>query len=94
MLTGRNPVTGKKSRYVPVLPSWEAFETHGVPELEDVKNMFGFTQLTGGRYFGASRTESATAAILKKEAAAARGKDGEDARLISVKQWFARVGFK
>ncbi|KAL9611184.1 MAG: hypothetical protein Q9167_004169 [Letrouitia subvulpina] len=93
MATAFQEVTGKKSRYVPVLPSWEAFDTHGVPELEDIKNMFGFTQLTGGHYFGPCRTESATATILKKEAALARGKDGEDARLISVKQWFVRVKF-
>ncbi|OJD12176.1 hypothetical protein AJ78_07188 [Emergomyces pasteurianus Ep9510] len=83
-------VTGKKSRYDPLLPNWEAFDTHGIHELEDAKLMFGFTQITGGRYFGEKATESDTAAQLKEAGASARGQKGPDLQLISVEEWFNR----
>ncbi|KAK2810508.1 hypothetical protein FQN50_002997 [Emmonsiellopsis sp. PD_5] len=83
-------VTGLKSRYVPLLPSWEAFDTHGIHELQDVKLMFGFTQITGGRYFGKEPTNGKSAAELKEAGARARGKAGDDLRLITVNQWFKR----
>ncbi|KAK2774091.1 hypothetical protein FQN53_003762 [Emmonsiellopsis sp. PD_33] len=82
-------VTGLKSRFVPLLPSWEAFDTHGIHELQDVKLMFGFTQITGGRYFG-KPTNGKSAAELKEAGARARGKGGDDLRLITVNQWFKR----
>jgi hypothetical protein len=44
-------VTGRKSRFQP-LGSWQAFDTHGVPSLEEAKNLFGMTQESGGLYFG------------------------------------------
>ncbi|KAL2359700.1 hypothetical protein RJZ56_007445 [Blastomyces dermatitidis] len=83
-------VTGKKSRYDPLMPSWEAFDTHGIHELEDAKLMFGFTQITGGRYFGEKATESDTAAQLKAAGACARGQEGPDLQLISAEEWFKR----
>ncbi|PGH17487.1 hypothetical protein AJ79_01087 [Helicocarpus griseus UAMH5409] len=83
-------VTGKQSRYEPLLPSWEAFDTHGIHELEDVKLMFGFTQITGGRYFGPNPSESDTAAQLKQAGARARDQQGPDLQLISAEEWFKR----
>lgn len=81
-------VTGKKSRFEPILPSWEAFDTHGIPELEDVKLMFGFTQNTGGRYFGEQPSESSTAAELKKITAEALGRPKEQHALLTAKDFF------
>ncbi|EEH21387.1 hypothetical protein PABG_03603 [Paracoccidioides brasiliensis Pb03] len=83
-------VTGKPSRFDPLMPSWEAFDTHGIHELEDVKLMFGFTQITGGRYFGEKPTESDTATQLKMTGARARGQAGSALQLISVGEWFKR----
>jgi hypothetical protein len=82
-------VTGKKTRYE-VLAQVDDLESYGVRTIEEtVKPMFAFCQESGGRYFG-DETESGTAAELKKEAAEARGKSGEDAQLITFEAWFAR----
>lgn len=80
--------TGRKSRFEPVLPTWEAFDTHDIPELEDVKLMFGFAQETGGWYFS-EPTEKETARELKRATAVALGRLAEQQELISVKEWFA-----
>ncbi|KAL4930456.1 NmrA/HSCARG family protein [Aspergillus undulatus] len=80
--------TGKTSRYDPIEPSWEAFETFGVPELEDTKLMFGLTQNTGGLYFGPEPSEKNTAATLKRATAIALGLPKERQGLISAKEWF------
>ncbi|EYE97682.1 NmrA/HSCARG family protein [Aspergillus ruber CBS 135680] len=79
--------TGRKSRFEPVLPTWEAFDTHNISELEDVKLMFGFAQETGGRYFS-EPTEKETARELKRATAVALGRSAEQQELISVKEWF------
>jgi hypothetical protein len=82
-------VTGKKSRFQPILPSWEAFDTQGIAELEDVKLMFGFTQITGGHYFGPQPSEINTAAELKRATAAALGRlTPQEQQLVSAKGWF------
>jgi len=81
-------VTGKKTRYVPVLPSWESFDIMGIRELEDVKLMFGFTQNTGGLYFGPEATEGDTASKLKATTAAALGRSEDQQKLISAVTWF------
>lgn len=81
-------MTGKKSRFLPILPSWEAFDTHGIQELEDVKLMFGFTQITGGRYFGPEPTEKDTAAELKRATARALGRPERQQGLVAAKEWF------
>ncbi|KAJ5738140.1 hypothetical protein N7493_001295 [Penicillium malachiteum] len=83
-------VTGKKARYLPVLPSWEAFDIKGIHELQDVKLMFGFTQNTGGLYFGLEPTEGETAAQLKTTTAAALGRIGSESKLISTLAWFSK----
>ena len=80
--------TGKKSRYQPILPSWEAFDTHGVDELEDVKLMFAFTQTTGGRYFGPEPSEINRAAELKRATAKALGRAEHQEQLVTAKEWF------
>ncbi|KAL4969426.1 NmrA/HSCARG family protein [Aspergillus stella-maris] len=82
-------VSGLKARFR-ALPSWEAFETFGVPELDDTKAMFGFTQNNGGRYFGAEETERETPARLKERAAVALGSKGDEQRLVTVERWFRK----
>ncbi|KAJ5746497.1 hypothetical protein N7520_011679 [Penicillium odoratum] len=79
--------TGHPSRFIPVLPSWEAFETHGIHELQDVKLMFGFTQNTGGLYF-ATASETDTAAVLKKSTAQALGRPEAEHNLATLLVWF------
>ncbi|KAJ6156165.1 hypothetical protein N7497_005050 [Penicillium chrysogenum] len=81
-------VTSRRATWSPIQPSWEEFQTHGIHELEDVKLMFGFTQLTGGKYFGTT-TESHTASKLKKATAVALGYPEDKHGLVTVKQWFA-----
>ncbi|EQL00659.1 NmrA family protein [Ophiocordyceps sinensis CO18] len=86
-------VTGRKSRFEPILPSWEAFDTLGIAEMDDVKLMFGFAQTTGGRYFGPEPSETRTAAELKRATAVALGRPGASQRLMTPKEWFkARFG--
>jgi hypothetical protein len=80
--------TGLDARFDPILPDWKAFDTRGIHELEDVKLMFGFTQITGGKYF-AEPTESNTATVLKRATAEALGWPEEKQRLMTPNQWFA-----
>ncbi|KAF2278037.1 NAD(P)-binding protein [Westerdykella ornata] len=80
--------TGKKSRFE-AIPNWQDLEVYGIRALETVKGMFGFCQASGGRYYGV-KTERGTAAELKKKAAVACGKSGEEASLLSLEQYFKR----
>lgn len=89
-LTHLSTATGKKARYSPILPDWEAFDIHGIAELEDVKLMFGFAQTTGGRYMGDTDTESDTAAELKARAVEAQGKSGKASELITLQEFFGQ----
>lgn len=82
-------VTGRKTR-LQFLPSWEAFDTRGVAELEDTKLMFGFTQHTNGRYFGPEPSECKTASKLKQVTAAALGRPKEEQQLCKVENWFRK----
>lgn len=82
-------VTGQQTRFRPMLPSWEAFDTKGIYELENTKFMFGFAQKTGGRYFGAEPTEKETARQLKRATATALGRPLDQQDLVSVMDWFA-----
>ena len=50
--------------------------------------MFGFTQTTGGRYFGPEPSETDTAAALKRATAVALGTSKHQEQLISAKDWF------
>ncbi|PHH73176.1 hypothetical protein CDD80_3992 [Ophiocordyceps camponoti-rufipedis] len=79
--------TGKKARYEPLLPDWEAFDTKGIPELDDVKLMFAFTQTTGGLYFDKVPSETATATELKRISGKATSRSEE---LVRPKEWFAK----
>lgn len=81
-------VTGKATRFQPILPSWEAFDTQGIAELEEVKLMFGFTQSTDGRYFGNEYTEKHTAAELKRATAIALKIPEDQQHLVSAEGWF------
>lgn len=80
--------TTREATWTPILPSWEQFETHGIHELEDVKLMFGLTQVTGGKYFGET-TEIDTATRLKKATAVALGYPEGKHGLVTAKEWFA-----
>ncbi|KAI9373562.1 hypothetical protein BJX61DRAFT_552160 [Aspergillus egyptiacus] len=81
-------VTGKKARFEPIQPNWEAFDTCGIPELEDVKLMFGFTQSTNGRYFGEDASEKNTAAELKRITAQTLGRSEEKGQLQTAERFF------
>jgi hypothetical protein len=80
--------TGKKARFEAV-PEWQDLDIYGVKALENIKYMFGFCQESGGLYFG-DATEANTAAELKKKAAEASGKSGQDAELFTLEQYFKR----
>ncbi|CAG8080257.1 unnamed protein product [Penicillium olsonii] len=80
--------TGLKTRFDPILPDWKSLDTHGIHQLNDVKLMFGFTQITGGRYF-AEPTENVTAAILKRATAEALALPEGKQSLVTCRQWFA-----
>ncbi|PFH58066.1 hypothetical protein XA68_14219 [Ophiocordyceps unilateralis] len=79
--------TGKKARFEPLLPNWEAFDTKGIPELNDVKLMFAFTQTTDGLYFGPEPSETDTAVELKKATSKALSRPEE---MVSAREWFAK----
>jgi hypothetical protein len=78
-------VTGRKSRYFEI--KTEEFPTYGEVVLEQVRDMFRFTQWMGGRYFGDVETEIGTAERLKRAVA---GKIGGRDSLIGVEEWFRR----
>ncbi|KAL4768075.1 hypothetical protein BDW60DRAFT_226010 [Aspergillus nidulans var. acristatus] len=82
-------LSGRKSRFQP-LPCWEAFNTHGIPALDDTKAMFGFTQINQGWYFGPEPSEKKTASKLKQTTAAALGRPNEEQKLMSVEDWFRK----
>jgi len=58
-------------------------------ELEEVKLMFGFTQTTGGLYFGPVANDINTAQALKKATAEVLKLQEENHGLITAKQWFS-----
>lgn len=81
-------VTGKKARFEEV-PNWQDLDIYGIRALETIKRMFGFTQESGGRYYG-DETEAETAAQLKKNAAEACGKGGDETHLATLEAFFER----
>ncbi|KAF7179597.1 hypothetical protein CNMCM7691_008645 [Aspergillus felis] len=82
-------LSGRKCRFQS-LPSWEDFDTHGIPELEDTKTMFGFTQNNQGHYFGPEPSEKETAGTLKLVTALALGWPKEEHKLMTVEEWFRK----
>ncbi|KFY64058.1 hypothetical protein V496_03491 [Pseudogymnoascus sp. VKM F-4515 (FW-2607)] len=80
--------TGKTSRFE-AIENWKDLNVYGIPSLENVKLMFAFTQVSGGRYFG-DETEVETSIALKKKGAAARGKAGEEMKLSTLESFFTR----
>ena len=81
-------VPGTKARFVP-LASWDDFETYGARELEDLKQLFHFAHVTGGRSFSDGATENETAKTLKREAVMAKG-DGENHEMMTAERYFQR----
>jgi hypothetical protein len=82
-------VTGRKSRFQP-LGSWQEFDTHGVPSLEEAKNLFGMTQESGGLYFGPKPSEKQTSLELKQKTALALSLPKEKQELMTVESWFRK----
>lgn len=64
-------------------------ETHGVKFLENMKLVFELTQKTGGLYYE-EQADTKDHAELKKDVWESMGKSRDDAKLITVKEWFAR----
>jgi hypothetical protein len=83
-------VTGKKTRFQPVLPTWKAFDASGNPAFEDVKSMFGFTQETQGHYFGREATDDQVSKNLKARAVWNYKESKQSSSLNTVRAWFAR----
>ena len=81
-------VTGKKAEYVPM--PLETLEKPGNKELQTIKEVFEFTQATGGLYYGVANDVSA-AAELKKSAAKTRG-DEDGALMTWEKFWEMKCG--
>jgi hypothetical protein len=69
------------------LDSADAFQTYGMPVLEDVRDMFRFLQKVGGRYFDGEQTEAETARALKADAFMAMGVS-EDYKLTGLEEFF------
>jgi hypothetical protein len=83
-------VTGKKTRFQPVLPIWKAFDVSGNQGFEDVKSMFGFTQETQGHYFGREATDDQVSKNLKASAVLDYRESQQSSSLKTVRAWFAR----
>ncbi|KAH7358746.1 hypothetical protein B0T11DRAFT_330504 [Plectosphaerella cucumerina] len=79
-------VTGKKARF-DFMKSWEEIETYGMTALITVQQMFAFCQYSGGRYYGVPN-DTTLPVKLKAAAAAAQGKSGEDAQLMTLERFF------
>ncbi|KJK76430.1 hypothetical protein H634G_08321 [Metarhizium anisopliae BRIP 53293] len=77
--------SGKKSRFNEV-KDWTTIETHGEPEIETVKNLFGFVQYTGGQFFGVP-SDIAQSKKLKAAATTAKGRPASDGKLTTVEQF-------
>ncbi|EFZ01864.1 NmrA-like family protein [Metarhizium robertsii] len=77
--------SGKKSRFNEV-KDWTTIETHGEPEIETVKNLFGFVQYTGGQFFGVP-SDVAQSKKLKAAATTAKGRPASDGKLTTVEQF-------
>lgn len=69
------------------MDTWQELETYGMPALVTVQRMFGFCQHSGGLYYGHAN-DASMAAGLKRVAAAAQGKSGEDAELMTLERFF------
>lgn len=65
----------------------EEIETYGMTALITVREMFSLCQVSGGLYYGAPN-DTTLAAKLKAAAAAAQGKTGEDAQLMTLERFF------
>lgn len=87
--TNKIIATGKKSRFNEI-KDWKTFETYGDPEVETVKNLFGFVNYTGGHYFGVP-SDITLSRKLKADAAAAKGLGAEDGKLTTVDQFAKKV---
>ncbi|KAF7526580.1 hypothetical protein PCG10_003971 [Penicillium crustosum] len=83
-------VTGKKTRFQPILPTWKAFDASGNQGFEDVKSMFGFTQETQGHYFGREATDDQVSKNLKASAVLDYKESQQSSSLKTVRDWFAR----
>ncbi|KAJ5629096.1 hypothetical protein N7490_011324 [Penicillium lividum] len=79
-------VTGKKARFLPYIPAEEmpTFEGGGIQDL------FIYSQLRGGDYYGNGPSETQTASQLKRDAWKAKGRNGRET-MMTVKEYFKRL---
>ncbi|KAJ6440256.1 NmrA family protein [Purpureocillium lavendulum] len=80
-------LTGKKARSVDV--DWKSFDTYGSPDLESIKNMWGFLEHSGGKYYGEAY-DLEPAKALKAKAAAAKGRPEGERGLSTLSQFVAK----
>ncbi|CAG7965677.1 unnamed protein product [Penicillium olsonii] len=79
-------VTGKKARFVPqAAPS--DFPTYGVGALEEIRDIYAFTQHMGGNFFGHPNAIE-TSKELKKASLKAKGQP--DSKLITIREYFGK----
>ncbi|KAF2112779.1 hypothetical protein BDV96DRAFT_614183 [Lophiotrema nucula] len=81
-------VTRKKARYEHI-ERWQDFDVKNIRALETVKMNFALVQETGGLYYG-EKTDTAIPAELKKKAAMASGKTGEETVLYTLEKMFEK----
>lgn len=79
-------VTGKKARFLPYIPA-EEMPTH---ECGGIQDLFIYSQLRGGDYYGNGPSETRTACQLKRDAWKAKGETGRET-LMTVKEYFKRL---
>lgn len=72
------------------MEDWRSVETYGSPEIETVKNMFGFCQHSGGRYFGVV-TDVGPAREIKAKVAAAKGLPAGEGALTTLEKFVAKT---
>ncbi|GKZ25466.1 hypothetical protein AbraIFM66951_003331 [Aspergillus brasiliensis] len=79
-------VTGKKARYVPQA-SPSDFPTHGLGVLEELRDVFSFTQYMNGNFFG-HPNDLKDSRALKRAAQVAKGQKETD--LFTVREYFKK----
>ncbi|KAJ5801838.1 NmrA-like family protein [Penicillium pulvis] len=79
-------VTGKKARFVP-LAAPDDFPTHGMEVLEEIRDIYAFTQHMGGNFYGHPNAIENSKALKK---AALKAKGQPDDKLIMIREYFEK----
>lgn len=81
-------VTKRKCRYVPY-PTVNDMPTHDISFIQQVRDLFAFTQLREGEYYCNGPTETLSAASLKRASFLAKGGQGRES-LLTIDEWLQR----